>query len=203
MARTKLNIGISHGTSRAMWRRASDPRFVNRYFAGKILDVGGAIDGLELASPFFPLIEHVDTFDQEDGDAQLLPNIKTGSYDTLYSSHTLEHLVDPVAALGCWIEVVRPGGYLVITVPDEDLYEQGIFPSTFNDDHRHTFTVAKKNSWSPASINVVDLVSRFRDQVDVLKIELLDHLYRYDLPRFDKCLIGYCESSIEFILRKK
>ena len=147
-------------------------------------------------------MKKVDTFDQEDGDAQNLNNISKESYDTLYSSHCLEHVVNPVATLARWIEVVRSGGYLVICVPDEDLYEQGVYPSTFNTDHRHTFALAKAKSWSPVSINVVDLVSKFRHQVDVMKIELLDHLYRYDLRRFDKTMIGYCESSIEFILKK-
>jgi hypothetical protein len=42
--------------------------------------------------------------------------------------------------------VLKPGGHLVCLVPDEDLYEQGMFPSTFNDDHKRTLTIAKKKS---------------------------------------------------------
>jgi len=203
MTESKLILGISHGTSRAMWRRSTDPRFVNHYFAGRILDIGGAIDGLAFAKPFFPRITAVDTFDHDEGNAQNLENIAPNTYDTVYSSHCLEHVVDHEATLARWIEVTRPGGYLVVTVPDEDLYEQGVFPSTFNDDHRRTFAIAKDKSWSPVSVNIIDLLSRFRTEVDILKVELLDQLYRYDFGRFDKCLIGYCESSIEFILRKR
>ena len=44
-----------------------------------------------------------------------------------------------------------------ITIPDEDLYEQGCYPSRFNDDHKHTFTLAKKHSWSERSHNLFDL----------------------------------------------
>ncbi len=53
---------------------------------------------------------------------------------------------------------VRPGGHLFFIVPDEDLYEQGVFPSRFNGDHKATFTISKTKSWSPVSVNVLDLV---------------------------------------------
>ena len=39
-------------------------------------------------------------------------------------------------------------------VPDEDLYEQGQFPSTYNVDHKWTFTILKTTSWSPCSLNL-------------------------------------------------
>lgn len=203
MTETKIVLGLSHATSRAMWRRASDPRFVNHYFVGRALDIGGAIDGLALAVPFFPRLTGVDTFDKDEGSAEFLETIAPASYDVVYSSHCLEHVDNPETTLARWIEVVKPGGHLVVTIPDEDLYEQGVYPSTFNADHRHTFAIAKDSSWSPVSVNVIDLLAPFRKQVDVLKVELLDHLYRYDFGRFDKCLIGYCESSIEFVLRKR
>lgn len=203
MGTTHFNLNFMEATSRALWRRSSDTRFVNQYFTGRALDVGGATDGLALVARFFPRLTEVITFDQEDGDAQTLPNVASNSYDTVYSSHCLEHVRDPVAALDRWIDVTKPGGHLVIAVPDEDMYEQGIFPSTFNDDHKHTFAMAKDKSWSPVSINVLDLVAKFRSKVDVLGIELLDHLFRDDLPRFDKSRIGYCECAIEFVLKKK
>jgi hypothetical protein len=43
---------------------------------------------------------------------------------------------DPEAALRQWWALVRPGGYLVVVVPHEDLYEQGMWPSAFNSDHK-------------------------------------------------------------------
>src|SRR5262249_49277314 len=54
---------------------------------------------------------------------------------------------------------LRPGSYLLLVVPDEDLYEQGCWPSRFNPEHRWTFTVHKSRSWSPVSVNVADLVA--------------------------------------------
>ena len=52
-----------------------------------------------------------------------------------------------------------PGGHLLCIAPDEDLYEQGVFPSTFNWDHKHTFTIYKKSSFTPKSINVTEMLA--------------------------------------------
>jgi SAM-dependent methyltransferase len=65
---------------------------------------------------------------------------------------------DVAAALAQWWGLVRPGGHMVIVVPDEDLYEQGAWPSLFNPDHKATFNLRKKASWSPVSHDLEALV---------------------------------------------
>ncbi|MEO8627334.1 MAG: SAM-dependent methyltransferase, partial [Betaproteobacteria bacterium] len=92
--------------------------------------------------------------------------------------------------------------HLVVTVPDEDLYEQGIFPSTFNGDHKWTFTMYKPKSWSPKSVNVMALVAEFADRAQTIKVEQLDATYRFRTPRFDQTLTPVAECALEFILRK-
>ena len=82
-------------------------------------------------------MSHVEIWDWENGDAQLMEGVSDGQYDFVHSSHCLEHLVDPHAGLRNWIRVVKPGGHIVVTVPDEDMYERGVFPSTFSKDHKH------------------------------------------------------------------
>jgi len=80
---------------------------------------------------------------------------------------------DPEDALRQWWALARPGGYLVIVVPDEDLYEQGKWPSLFNKDHKATFTLEKDKSWSPVSYNIEDLI-RNLPQVEILGVEIQD-----------------------------
>jgi len=63
--------------------------------------------------------------DREQGDAQELPGVAAEQFDWVYSSHCLEHLPDPWAAVGRCGEALKPGGWLLLPVPDEDLYEQG------------------------------------------------------------------------------
>ena len=99
---------------------------------------------------------------------------------------------------------MKPGGFLIVTVPDEDLYEQGSFPpSDFNRDHKWSFTIAKARSWSDRSINVLELLSGLGPEADIEKLALLNSTYRYTLPRFDQTLTPLGESGIEFVVRKR
>lgn len=194
---------MTHETSKSFARRAADMRFAARWFVGNGIDIGGGNDSLETLSALFPLIKSVRTWDLSDGDAMNMEGVADASYDFVHSSHCLEHLEDPVVGLKNWIRICHPGGHLILTLPDEDLYEQGVFPSTFNADHRWTFTTGKAESWSPKSVNVIELLREFVREVAILKIELLDSGFRYDAPRHDQTLGPLAESAIEIVLRKR
>jgi SAM-dependent methyltransferase len=189
--------------SKSIARRLSDSNFTRRYFVGDGVDIGGKPDPLAIYQELFCNIRSVKTWDWEDGDAQVMAGVVDGTYDFVHSSHCLEHLVDPVIGLACWLRVVRENGHLVVTVPDEDLYEQGVWPSTFNRDHKWTFTAYKPRSWSPRSINVVDLVRSLGEQAELVRLEQLNSTYRYELPRFDQTLSPVGECGIEFVIRKR
>jgi len=138
--------------TKAFVRRAADINFTARYFVGDGVDIGGAPDPLTLYAQFFPRMGKVRIWDLADGDAQLMASVADDSFDFVHSSHCLEHLVDPAVGLHNWFRILKPGGHLVVIVPDEDLYEQGVFPSTYNSDHKWTFTVSKSRSWSEVAV---------------------------------------------------
>jgi len=117
--------------------------------AGKGIDIGCGPD---------PVTPDAYRFDKENGDANDITKYVHDEFDFVFSSHCLEHIRDPRKAIQEWWKLVRLGGHLFFIVPDEDLYEQGVFPSRFNSDHKATFTISKAKSWSPVSINVLDLV---------------------------------------------
>lgn len=192
-----------HESSKAMVRRNFDARFANRWLVGSGIDIGAGNDSLGMFAASLPRMTALRAWDLPDGDAMLMQGVADESFDFVHSSHCLEHLQDPNVALANWIRICKPGGHLVVMVPDEDLYEQGVFPSTFNDDHKWTFTVGKAESWSPRSINVVELVYRFSAVVAVQKIEVLDAGFYYDAQRFDQTMLPTGESAIEFVLRKR
>jgi hypothetical protein len=83
---------------------------------------------------------------------------------------------DPVRTLAEWWKLVKPGGHLFFVVPDEDLYEQGFFPSLFNRDHKATFTIHKEKSWSPVSLNVRDLAAGLPGG-EIISLTLQDNGY--------------------------
>jgi len=119
-------------------------------------------------------------FDVEHGDANVITRHVEEQFDFVFSSHCLEHMHDPRKALLSWWELVRPSGVLFFLVPDEDLYAQGVFPSRFNPDHKATFTISKRASWSPVSANVLDLCRSLPDG-EIVSSEL--HDIGYDRSR--------------------
>jgi SAM-dependent methyltransferase len=124
--------------------------FKRRYLSGRVIDIGC---GTDLVVP------HAIPFDRPQGDAQwILDYFKPESFDCVHSSHCLEHMKDVGIAIRNWWALVKPGGHLVIVVPDEDLYEQGAWPSLFNPDHKATFNLRRSNSWSPVSYDIEALV---------------------------------------------
>jgi SAM-dependent methyltransferase len=201
----EIPYGVVGVTGISIQRRLQDSRFMARYFVGDGLDVGGGHDSLVLYGELFLLIRRVFVYDRSHGDAQMLANVPDASFDFLYSSHCLEHLRDPREALSNWLRVVKPGGHLVIQVPDEDLYEQGVWPSRYNSDHKLSFTIAKPKSWSPVSVNVLDLVQSVVSLATPLSISLLDQGYRYDIKDqgIDQTRTPLAEAAIEFVLRKR
>ncbi len=184
-------------------RRLHEPNFTNRYFSGSGLDIGGGSDPLGLYVELFPRLKGVRVWDKDDGDAQSLEGIEEASFDFVHSSHCLEHLEIPMDGIKSWFRAVKEGGYLIVTVPDEDMYEQGHFPSTWNGDHKHTFTIFKTRSWSPKSINLLDLVDALGGSAEIVKLQKLDEGFRYTLPRFDQTLTPIGECGIELIVRKR
>jgi len=127
-----------------------------RALSGRGLDIGCGDD---------PVRPDVQRFDVEQGDANRITSFITEleSFDYVFSSHCLEHMHDPRSAIAGWWELVKPGGTLMVIVPDEDLYEQGYWPSLFNPDHKATFTISKRKSWSPVSCNLSELAEALPD----------------------------------------
>ena len=134
---------------------------------GKGIDIGCGPD---------PITPDVQRFDVDQGDANEITNYVKGQFDFVFSSHCLEHMKNPREALHEWWKLVKPGGHIIFIIPDEDLYEQGVFPSRFNHDHKATFTVSKAKSWSPVSINVLDLALSLPDS-ELVSLVLQDHNY--------------------------
>jgi SAM-dependent methyltransferase len=190
-------------TSKALIRRLHDIRYVNTYFTGAGIDIGAGGDGLTKYRQQFPFITEIKEWDRADGDAQFMEGVADNTYNFIHSSHCLEHINDPYEAFEHWIRICKPGGHIITTIPEEDLYEQGVYPSTFNGGHITTWTIMKEESWSPVSINLLEFLYQFKAQIEIKKIELLNASYIYDVTRFDQTYDHISECAIEFIVRKR
>ena len=147
-------------------------KFINTYLIGKVLDIGGGNDPVTLTA---------EVFDIGSGDAQYITKYREKeTYDCVHSSHSLEHMVNTTEALQEWWGLVKPGGFMVVVVPHEDLYEQRIWPPVFNPDHKSTFRIDQLKSWSPVSYDILEITRELPDST-VIESEVHDLNYDYNI----------------------
>ena len=103
-------IGLMKECSKSIMRRLSQPNFVNRYFVGHGIDIGGGPDPLAVYRELLPMVASVRVWDRDSGDAQFMAGVEDESFDFVHSSHCLEHLVEPQEGLANWFRILRPGG---------------------------------------------------------------------------------------------
>lgn len=157
----------------------------DKYCKGSGIDIGCGPD---------PVTPDCRKWDILDGDAQWMSGVPDESYDWVYSSHCLEHVNDPSITLSNWWRILKPGGYLIVMVPDEDLYEQGLWPPYFNSDHKSTWTISKPASWSEASRNLKDEFEKLPG-ASIISMKLYDTNYDIKLQR--KCTAAVVIESID------
>jgi SAM-dependent methyltransferase len=182
------------GHEAAKTNRLRDETFKAKYFSGHVLDIGCGTD---------PVVPAAMPFDLEQGDAnRILDYLAPDSFDCVHSSHCLEHMHNAQAALMQWWALVKPGGFLVLVVPDEDLYEQGHWPSLFNPDHKATFRLDKPSSWSPVSHDLGQLVGALPG-CETVEIDRqdggYDHSYLH-LPR--NRMMRHWQKALRWCFRK-
>ena len=116
---------------------------VARYLSGaNILDIGYR-GYLHDAVPIVPQAIGID-LNYPGYDGRTLP-FADDSQDAVFSSHCLEHIDDYRSALREWHRVLKVGGFMIVAVPHQFLYEKRRSPpSRWNQDH--------KRFYSPASL---------------------------------------------------
>ena len=187
--------------SKSAKRRFNDGNFHIKYLRGKGIDIGAGADCIGNNKHAFAGITEVLNWDLSNGDGQYLKGVPDNFFDFVHSSHSLEHMKDWQIAIGNWIRVCKPGGFIIITVPEEHMYEKDCWPSKFNPDHKWSFTL-KSNSKMPKTINVLDLAKFFNDKVTVEKIENVDQFYYKNHHEIDQTRLANVECCIEIIFKK-
>jgi len=174
-------------TSKARARRMREG-FFDTYCRGHGIDIGFGGD---------LVVEGFRGWDAEDGDATFLEGLDDEAFDTVYSSHCLEELPDPVTALRNWWRVLRKGGHLILYLPHRDLYEKRTkLPSRWNIDHKHFFLPFDDDA--PDTIGVVPLIRRTLEGCEVVSVKVCDEGHTITDPEVH----SDGEYSIEAVARK-
>lgn len=90
-------------------------------------------------------------------EASDLSNITTGTYYFLLSCHSLEHIANPVKAMKEWHRVLKPGGTIILSLPDKN--------HTF--DHKRPYTTFEH------------LMQDFKNNVDEHDATHFDEVYKF------------------------
>ena len=77
----------------------------------------------ELADEHFVRVDIVD-------DAETLATVAEASQDFVIASHVLEHCENPIGAIRTWLRVLKPGGVILLIVPDKRFTFDKVRPMT-------------------------------------------------------------------------
>jgi len=169
---------MSYETSKCYEKRKKLGHF-NKYLCGKGIDIGAGPDCLVV--PNGTIIN----WDRKDGDGAQLKTIEENSLDFVYSSHFMEHVKNLRLAIKNYKRVLKDNGILYFVVPDFKLYEKSNWPSNYNKDHKHSFSMdirrkelQRKNHWNIKE-NLEPLLDEFNFKI--LESYIEDDNYNYNL----------------------
>ncbi len=174
-------------TSKAYSRRVGE-NFFEKFCQGKGMDIGHGGD---------ILAKNCQGWDIEDGDAQYLRGLEDETFEFVYSSHTLEHIIDPWIAIKNWWRVLKPGGYLILYLPDRDLYEKKkTLPSRWSDSHEHFFLLESDDP--PDTIGVIPLIEKTLSDYEIVYAKICSDGHTIT----DPSIVSDGEYSIEVVIKK-
>ena len=111
----------------------------------KTVDYAIGVDKVENGSPI-PILPSIISVADVSADVEKELPFEERSQDAIIARHILEHCVDTVGTIKEWGRVIRPGGKLIVAVPDERITQS----IPLNIEHVHAF--------SPESLkNLVEL----------------------------------------------
>ena len=96
-------------------------------------------------------------------DAVNISDVNDNQYDFVFSSHTLEHIANPLKAIKEWLRITKKDGYIIIVVPEK----------SYCFDHKREYTKFET------------LVSQYEKNVGEDDLSTLPEILRYHDLRFD------------------
>ncbi len=154
--------------------------YVLKYCQGRGVDLGCGDEkitpeaiGVDYAIGY-GLADHPETVaDVTCGWEEHLASVPAGSLDYVYSSHLLEDYEDIEPVLRAWVEAVKPGGYLILYLPMEELFKQHCEATgqTYNKHHHQ--------NWQSAEDFLAQLPSWFSEQMECVEASGVIGVYSF------------------------
>ena len=178
---------VQKETSVAKARRVKE-NFFDFYCKGNGIDIGYGGDAIT---------DNCDTWDIENGDAHYINKFISKKFNYIYSSHLLEHLENPHLALTNWWKILDTDGFLILYVPDRDLYEKKkTLPSKFSLDHKYFFTVDEYDP--PHTLGLIPLIEKCLSNYKIIYAKVCNEGCTITDPNIH----SNGEYSIEVVIKK-
>ncbi len=178
---------VQKETSVAKARRVKE-NFFDFYCKGNGIDIGYGGDAIT---------DNCDTWDIENGDAHYINKFISKKFNYIYSSHLLEHLENPHLALTNWWKILDTDGFLILYVPDRDLYEKKkTLPSKFSLDHKYFFTVDEDDP--PHTLGLIPLIEKCLSNYKIIYAKVCNEGCTITDPNIH----SNGEYSIEVVIKK-
>ena len=178
---------VQKETSVAKARRIKE-NFFDFYCNGSGIDIGYGGDAIT---------DNCDTWDIENGDAHYINKFISKKFNYIYSSHLLEHLENPHLALTNWWKILDTDGFLILYVPDRDLYEKKkTLPSKFSLDHKYFFTVDEYDP--PHTLGLIPLIEKCLSNYKIIYAKVCNQGCTITDPNIH----SNGEYSIEVVIKK-
>lgn len=99
-------------------------------------------------------------------DAYINLPFKDGVVSTVFSSHLIEDYLDWTPILREWVRVLKPGGYLIVLVPDKVRWAAALAAGQPpNNAHKHESYVGELSTYAPV-LGLTVVMDRFVNGID-------------------------------------
>ena len=143
-------------TQKAKKRREREG-FFKKYCRGRGIDIGCGNDILKTDQFKLNILPYDRRY--QSGNATFMKGLPSRSFNYVHSSHCLEHIQDLKTCIKNWWRLLKPGGYLLLLLPERDLYEKKKkLPSKWNQGHKHFFLLERDEK--PNTIGIVPFLGK-------------------------------------------
>jgi GT2 family glycosyltransferase/2-polyprenyl-3-methyl-5-hydroxy-6-metoxy-1,4-benzoquinol methylase/glycosyltransferase involved in cell wall biosynthesis len=139
-------------------------------------------------------------------DADKLDPIESDSRDFVVTNHVLEHLRDPLSGLAEWLRVLKPGGHLYVSVPDQsNPYDKNRQITSFEHlladrdqrDRRQAEDAAHAHDWTQSAHPTMSKVEQANFSEMLIREKYDIHFHVFDGALFRQVLNHVCAGKAE------